>query len=1207
MSLSEILRKMADKHSQPEPTNTTSSFQGQTGSVGDSPGRASGILVSLLTDPHQQYQIHDATNYKSQEKKQENKKEDPQEKSNDSESGTLYSARNSASVLLQLLKEPRQIAPAYNDGMSNLESEHAQISVGSPLPEIINIKEELPVSKSESSNEKVQEDLTVIDSASSTIGTMDIKEEHDIFEDAHPQDESLPEKAMSEILDPIVIQPMGVVSHVLQEEHNDTECQESQIELNDSTPLEYSICPRCHQGFWDMEEQRKHSAVCRQSLGVAEARNAAPQKFVIASSQSRPLPVAITLNQQFAWDTSQSHVRRSSRKRTVVESYKDADLEVEELDPKVVRVEGSYTGLKTPGPEDHSDSNPGVRDHSNSNPGVRAIHTIPTKNIPPASEDEDVVEEGNPSIGDSDQEEQEEQDSVRMEQVIILKCTACNLSFSSREDARRHLRQEHNILSFMNPCPGKPGFEDADSAPSTQSCHKCGTGQKDSKDKSPAGSQGMEMSCVVCGRPRYTNCAFLDIFKRRPISSRFYSLAKRLTSMLECKMERNRCISKYICVQCMNKVEALEKAAMDRKHMIRRMKRTNLVKGPEKCEPKSSKAGPSKLEDIQSVEESELDKPVQITLPVSAILQSRPIQLLVPEGVCCTHSPKVSIVTPVKTTLEETAAVARTPMNNEPEKVSPGEKSPFERSSPERTSANDTLVVQPRVIGEAFVAEEVVLPSNQYTELLQALKAHHSPVPSTSESTADDTAPQTDTGSPNPTEPMMIDEDNEDRADVGDKDWRPAGSRSKSVSSGLPEGKYHSRPRRLAATRNKNLQLLTNESLLAENKKQSSEETQNTKEVTTPKMQSCSKNREPVQQPLNPSAENGVAEGQMKVKEEPIDNNPRAKVVPRGGFQERLGWSTADHIFVPALEADPSDTDSLNTVFPVEDQLYTSMQIDSDSLQVEYSCTFCFTSFYTELAIKTHVRCHLPGTKELHCFLCGYHNDHLPSQWRIMKRHLETEHGMSEQLFRRFPCPVKGCKELFRCHRDLEMHVAKVHRSPFRLPRKHALSPNGLFDYPCTMCGTSLQSPQALNIHVQCHNGSPKSYQCFLCNYQHTSQPGSWRIMRGHLTKEHTPHDIDYAVLTYFECPYYACRYKFSSQRAQLVHRACHDETRDGEFFCFQCRYTVPDTPFLWDPIKEHITQEHPEALSDIFECTCKEHFLSYAEIVEHLEEMSGD
>ncbi len=272
-----------------------------------------------------------------------------------------------------------------------------------------------------------------------------------------------------------------------------------------------------------------------------------------------------------------------------------------------------------------------------------------------------------------------------------------------------------------------------------------------------------------------------------------------------------------------------------------------------------------------------------------------------------------------------------------------------------------------------------------------------------------------------------------------------------------------------------------------------------------------------------------------------------------------------------------------------------------------FRCTICFSVFYTEDAIELHVKCHLDDSSELECFMCGFSSEKLPTQWRIIRRHLELSHGIDPVVFSRCPCPVPGCMLLFRYQSERDQHLIKVHNQlgPAHAS-SHYLKPNGLFDYSCPLCGTSLQSLEALDIHVKCHNGNPKSYRCYLCEYSHPSQPGSWRFMRGHLSRDHMPGDIPNDWFTYFECPRYTCRIKFSSANARDVHDACHDHNKDGHFKCNLCGYRVNDTPFMWEPVRDHVIKYHPHLFAGTnknFECSCGMVMETFSEFQEHITE----
>ena len=80
-----------------------------------------------------------------------------------------------------------------------------------------------------------------------------------------------------------------------------------------------------------------------------------------------------------------------------------------------------------------------------------------------------------------------------------------------------------------------------------------------------------------------------------------------------------------------------------------------------------------------------------------------------------------------------------------------------------------------------------------------------------------------------------------------------------------------------------------------------------------------------------------------------------------------------------------------------------------------------------------------------------------------MRAHLVENHGINPVLFAQFPCPVPGCPSLHVSQSDRERHLALGHRMVDALKARgsdqtHRLMTQGLFDFTCMHCSTTLHS-----------------------------------------------------------------------------------------------------------------------------------------------------
>ena len=277
-----------------------------------------------------------------------------------------------------------------------------------------------------------------------------------------------------------------------------------------------------------------------------------------------------------------------------------------------------------------------------------------------------------------------------------------------------------------------------------------------------------------------------------------------------------------------------------------------------------------------------------------------------------------------------------------------------------------------------------------------------------------------------------------------------------------------------------------------------------------------------------------------------------------------------------------SETQTISTLYEMK---------TSSTGYKSYICKLCHIDVQTRKGIECHVKCHIEGSRSLRCYLCGYINPKLPTQWRIIRYHLIQEHSLGDKIFGRLSCPEKGCDYVFHSSDVLGKHLFNSHSIETQNGEKdHRLRSTGLFDYPCKACGTALYSQEQLDIHMKCHGENSKSYICYLCKYCHHSMPGSWRFMKGHLIKEHIPNDTPICDFSYRECEHYGCKEKFSSVHARDIHANCHTPRTDNMFHCSICDYRL-SSPAFWSTIKQHILSTHSFVFKGPFHCTCDRSF----------------
>ena len=869
-----------------------------------------------------------------------------------------------------------------------------------------------------------------------------------------------------------------------------------------------TLCQICQRGFWDPAKYTEHMKSEHsfeedpheqsRSEVVSSSRDGTPESSILAGGLhiEESMAPSKTPSPSSTPDTMVSDeggLRRSKRKRRPARrKYVNEEVQGEEDE-----LEDEQEATRPPKVQVKGDDET-----------TQHLRIVPDGDNWSVRSDDGKQIEGHRSTRRSDNEDHMEarersastgggSGEGTIDEIVSYRCSQCFLYFNNREETRIHLRQAHNILTFSGPPkPPTPSQPEPLATGIHKSCTACGC--KGQANKSPT---SISKNCVICGKSQSPGSkSFINIFRARTWSARHHQLAKRLTAALGCEFSVNTCKSRHVCLDCVKKLESVEKARMQLHQMVKSLRRTQLVTSVDHAKSKGFKQKIGKTKTLQNSSEG--------------------------------NSSSVS-------------------------------NSNIGQATGRRGSSNQ--VPSAPLVRELLSAQEVVLPQSQFTELIDALGSDRD------SSAASNSLSLSRADSPASSYSSHYSRHEQDT------------SRRSSGSMGQSEKRRPRQSRRQPAIQHD--------------------------DAAFSEFVNELQGRHPPQAvPSHIGPEMGRVLAEVRVKQEPQDSEllvdhqrQLAEQLSLLPSQEAAAQAAAAAVF----SGDYTDGGTLGLIEDLR-SLYTKLQIDSRSGQTEYTCSLCSTSFYSEAAIQLHVKCHMPRSKELQCFLCGYHNNLLPSQWRIMKRHLESEHDFPESYFHRFPCPVKGCAELFKCHRDMVMHVSKVHRTPVRVAREHALADTGLFNFPCHMCGTLLQSEAALEVHVLCHNGSPKHYQCCYCNYMHNSQPGSWRIMRGHLSKEHVGKELASDTFTYSECPYYACRLKFCSKKAQIVHRACHDETRDGEFFCFQCHFSVPATPYLWEKVRDHIIAKHPEAVGESFRCTCKARFHTYREFIQHLNQMQG-
>lgn len=84
----------------------------------------------------------------------------------------------------------------------------------------------------------------------------------------------------------------------------------------------------------------------------------------------------------------------------------------------------------------------------------------------------------------------------------------------------------------------------------------------------------------------------------------------------------------------------------------------------------------------------------------------------------------------------------------------------------------------------------------------------------------------------------------------------------------------------------------------------------------------------------------------------------------------------------------------------------------------------------------------------------------------------------------------------------------------------------------------------------------------------------------------------------------YTCRIKFASSAARELHELCHDDSQDCHFRCHWCGYKPFDTPFLWEPMKNHVIKYHPMVFACFnLECLCGVTFQGYNAFADHLQQ----
>ncbi|CAD5121243.1 unnamed protein product [Dimorphilus gyrociliatus] len=236
--------------------------------------------------------------------------------------------------------------------------------------------------------------------------------------------------------------------------------------------------------------------------------------------------------------------------------------------------------------------------------------------------------------------------------------------------------------------------------------------------------------------------------------------------------------------------------------------------------------------------------------------------------------------------------------------------------------------------------------------------------------------------------------------------------------------------------------------------------------------------------------------------------------------------------------------------------------------RLQYACEHCSLRLQTQSALALHKACHITGSTQLQCPICNWMHNKLAPQWRIMQSHLVKEHSIPRHTFNHFPCP--DCGTVLASSAELTTH-ARVHER---------MKPN-LFDVHCPICELRMVSDEEAQAHILCHTSerSKKVFRCPHCQWEHPSQPGSWRYMRSHLLSEHQ--DI-YVRQDFSGFPCSICD---SCSFLTSEGRDLHEKMHDGDAYkCVVCTTRIPRYPTeellgqtTWLVMQKHYLCNHSE------------------------------
>lgn len=164
-----------------------------------------------------------------------------------------------------------------------------------------------------------------------------------------------------------------------------------------------------------------------------------------------------------------------------------------------------------------------------------------------------------------------------------------------------------------------------------------------------------------------------------------------------------------------------------------------------------------------------------------------------------------------------------------------------------------------------------------------------------------------------------------------------------------------------------------------------------------------------------------------------------------------------------------------------------------------FSCSHpnCGKRFKQKSVLNDHMSIHIKIRKDNLFVNKGKHHFECPEckksfkSGRLRRRHVLRMHGGNRK---QFPCLVPHCPKVFITNVGLTLHRKSIHE--------------GVFPFPCKICGRAFAQKEMLTRHIRIHT-KEKPFSCYFCQQKFSGGGSIFSHIRIHTSKLNKPLKTD--------------------------------------------------------------------------------------------------